>query len=140
MPRFIVSVDVLVPVRHPLTDHSRRTLERAIEIAERENGDLTILHVDLYQSSARVTRQELKSAVHEAFGPLPNARYVVRGGFLVEETILEEVAAETPGIVVIGHKQLSRWRQAVNRLLNDPDIASFLRDRIEAEVVVVPPP
>lgn len=128
---------VVVPVRYPLSDHSRATLEEAIRIASEEGAALTVLHVDLYQSGKQVTRSQLKSAVESEFGTLPKARYSVRRGLLVEESILEEIAAEEVDIVVIGKKQVSRWREMVRRITNDPDIEAFLRNRLDCEVVTV---
>jgi len=106
---------VVVPVRYPLTNHSRRTLAEAIRIAEAEDADLTVLHVNLYQNSHRVSRRELKDGVEEEFGHLPRSRYIVRSGMLVEETILDEVAASGADVVVIGSKQVSRWRSMIRR-------------------------
>ncbi|MFB6353044.1 MAG: universal stress protein, partial [Halobacteriales archaeon] len=74
-------------------------------------------------------------AVERAFGTLPNARYVVRPGFMVEETILEEVAAEGADVVVIGRKQVGRWRSTVRRLVGDPDIEDYLREELNAQIV-----
>lgn len=128
---------VVVPVRYPLSKHSRATLAEAIEIAERENGALTVLHVNLYQSPRQVTRRMLKEGVERAFGELPNARYSVRQGLLVEESILEEIAAEDADIVVIGKKQAGRWREMIRRLVNDPDVEQFLRTELECQVVTV---
>lgn len=128
---------VVVPVRYPLTDHSRATLEEAIRIATDENAALTVLHVNLYQNGRQVTRSQLKSAVEREFGKLTNARYSVRKGLLVEQSILEEIAAEEADIVVIGKKQVSRWRQMVRRITDDPDIEEFLRDRLDCRVVTV---
>lgn len=128
---------VVVPVRYPLSKHSRATLAEAIDIAEEHDAALTILHVDLYQNSRNVTRADLKRATEREFGSLPWARFVVRKGFLVEETILEEVAAEEADIVVIGSKQASRWRRAVRKLLDDPDVESYLRDKLDCQVVTV---
>ena len=126
---------VVVPVRYPLSAHSKRTLERAVEVARERDAALTVLHVALYQRSRSVTRSELKRAVEREVGPLPNARYVVRTGFLVEETILEEVAAEGADVVVIGRKQVGRWRSMVRRLVGDPDIESFLREELSVQIV-----
>lgn len=128
---------IVVPVRYPLTAHSRATLERAIDVAEEEQADLTVMHVNLYQNEGRVTRTELKRAVEREFGRLPRARYVVRSGFLVEETILDEVVGEEADIVVIGRKQASRWRRALRRLVDDPDVETFLRQQIDARIVTV---
>jgi len=126
---------VVVPVRYPLSEHSERTLRRAVRVADDRDADLTVLHVDLFQNGRKVTRTDLKRAVEERLGELVNTRYVVRRGFLVEETILEEVAAEEADIVVIGHKQAGRWRRMINSLTNDPDIETFLRERLDCEVI-----
>ena len=127
--------NVVVPVRYPLSEHSRATLSRAIEVAEEENAALTVLHVNLFHDNGRVTRSELKSAVEESFGRLSRTRYVVRTGLLVEETILEEVAAEKAEVVVIGKKQVSRWREMVRRLVDDPDVATYLNGELDCKVV-----
>lgn len=67
---------VMVPVRYPLSDHSRATLATAIE-----------------------------------------------------------VAAEGADVVVIGNKQVGRWRQTVRRLLDDPDVATFLESELDCQIV-----
>ena len=126
---------LIVPVRYPLSSHSKRTVRRALEVADEEGAELTVLHVNLYQNGRKVTRRELKSAVERAVGQLPRARYVVREGFLVEETILDEVAAENADVVVIGGKQVGRWRSMVRRLVGDPDIESYLREELDCRVV-----
>ncbi|MEF8842388.1 MAG: universal stress protein [Haloarculaceae archaeon] len=126
---------VVVPVRYPLSEHSRATLRRAIDLAEERDADLTVLHVNLYQNSERVSRSDLKRAVERAFGRLPRARYAVRSGFLVEETILDEVAAEEADYVVIGRKQAGRWQRMVRSLVDDPDVETYLRQKLDITVV-----
>ena len=128
---------VVVPVRYPLTEPSEATLAEAVRIAREKDADITILHVDLYQDSRGVTRADLKRAVERAVGRVDRARYVVRRGFLVEETILEEVAAEEADVVVIGSQQASRWRKMVKRFLDDPDIETFLQEKLDCQVVTV---
>jgi len=128
---------VVVPVRYPLSEHSRATLAEAIRTAKRREADLTVLHIDLYQEPGEVTRTDLKEAVEAEFGRLPGTRYSVRSGLLVEESILEEIAAEQADTVVIGKKQASRWRAMVRRLVDDPDVEQFLRQRLDCEVVTV---
>ena len=131
---------VLVPVRYPLSSHSKRTLARAVDIAENEDAELIVLHVNLFQNGRGVTRSELKRTIETEFGdPLPNTRYSVTRGFLVEETILEEVASEGADVIVMGHKQIGRWRRAFNRLRNDPDIAAFIKNKVDCDVIVVSP-
>lgn len=128
---------VVVPVRYPLTRHSRGTLEEAVAIAEAESAELTVLHVNLYQESRRVTRTELKEAVQRTMGRLPRTRYVVRRGFMVEQAILDEIAAEDADIVVIGGKQVSRWRRSLRKLLGEPDIEAFLKRELDCTVHTV---
>lgn len=127
----------VVPVRYPLSRRSKRTLERAIEVADEHDAELTILHVNLYQDGHGIARADLKRAVEREFGHVPRARYVVRNGFLVEETILDEIAAEEADIVVIGHRQAGRWRRALRRLMNNPDVESFLKERLDCTVITV---
>jgi nucleotide-binding universal stress UspA family protein len=126
---------VVVPVRYPLTEHSLATLDEAIGLAEEHGAELTILHVNVYQNDHRVTRTELKRAVEREFGRLKNCRFVVRPGFLVEETILDEVAAEEADYVVIGRKQAGRWRRMIRRLVDDPDVESYLRKKLDCKVI-----
>ncbi len=128
---------VLVPVRYPLSEHSRRTLSEAISVAEERDADLTVLHVNLYHRGSETTRTNLKRTVEKAFGRLKNARYVVRNGFLVEETILEEIAATNADVVVIGRKQMGRWRRAIRRLVDNPNIENFLREKVDCELITV---
>src|SRR6056297_328567 len=128
---------VVVPVRYPLTSHSKATLREATRISADRGAELSVLHVDLYQDSNHVSRTELKGAVEDAFGTVDHARYVVRRGFLVEETILEEIAAEKADIVVIGSGQASQWKRMVRKLLSDPDIGSYLREKLDCTVITV---
>ena len=128
---------VVVPVRFPPSSHSEATLREAVRVAEERGADLTVLHVDLYQNSGGVSRSDLKRAVENRIGKVDRARYVVRRGFLVEETILEEIVAEKADVVVIGSKQAGRWRRMVQKLLSDPDIDSFLRGELDCTVITV---
>lgn len=128
---------VVVPVRYPLTSHSKSTLAEAIRVSTDRGAELTVFHVDLYQDSSNVTRTELKQAVEAEFGELEAARYVVRRGFLVEETILEEIAAEKADVVVIGSEQASQWRRMLRKLLSDPDIDAYLREKLDCTVITV---
>lgn len=126
---------VVVPVRYPLSQHSRATLKRAIDVAEERDAELTVLHVNLFQNDRDVSRTELKNAVEKEFGRLPRARYVIRSGFMIEETILDEVAAEGADYVVIGRKQAGRWRRMVRQLIDDPDIEGYLRSKLDCDII-----
>ncbi|AHF99476.1 universal stress protein UspA [Halostagnicola larsenii XH-48] len=128
---------VVVPVRYPLTARSKRTLERAIAVARERDGALTVLHVNLYQNGKSVNRTELKTAVERHFGQLENVRYIVRTGFLVEESILEEIAAEGADVAVIGTKQVSRLRRIFRRFTDNPNIDDYLRSHLDCEVITV---
>ena len=126
---------VVVPVRYPLTEHSRAPLAEGIRVAEERNAHLSILHVNLYQRGRGITRRQLKESVQDEFGHLPQTRYVVRSGLLVEETILEEIAAQKADVVVIGKKQAGRWRSMIRRLVDDADVERFLHEEVDCEVV-----
>jgi nucleotide-binding universal stress UspA family protein len=128
---------VLVPVRYPPSEHSRRTLAAAVDLAEERDADITVLHVDPYHWDSDVTRSDLRRAVEREFGRLPRTRYVVREGFLVEETILEEIVASGVDVVVVGTKQVSRWRRALRRFLSGPDVEAYLREETDCELVTV---
>ncbi len=128
---------VVVPVRYPLSAHSKYTLQKAIEVARERDAALTVLHVNLYQNGRNVNRTDLKAEIERSFGRLENVRYVVRSGFLVEESILEEVAAENADVVVVGHKQASRWRRVLRRFVDNPNIEAYLRQHLDCEVITV---
>lgn len=128
---------VVVPVRYPLSSNSKATLREARRIAEERDADLTVLHIDLYQDSHNVSRADLRRAVESELAKLERARYVVRRGFLVEETIMEEVAAEGADVVVIGAKQAGRFRRMLNKLLDDPDVGAYLDEQLDCTVITV---
>lgn len=128
---------VVVPVRYPLSKHSKETLRAAVDLAAERDADLTVLHVDLYQDAGTVTRSDLRRAVEESLGSLGDARFVVRQGFLVEQTILDEVAAEGADVVVIGRNQVSRWRRTLRKLFDEPDVEGFLNEHLDCEVLTV---
>lgn len=126
---------VVVPVRYPLSEHSRATMGTAIRLAEEHDANLTVLHVNLYQNSHKVRRAELRNAVEQEFGRLPRTSYSVVGGLLVEETILEEIVSLGADIVVIGKKQAGRWRSMIRRLTDNTNIERFLREELDCEIV-----
>ena len=63
----------------------------------------------------------------------------MRRGLLVEESILEEIAADDTDMVVIGKKQASRWRRMIRRITDDPDVETYLRERVNCRIVAVSP-
>lgn len=130
---------VVVPVRYPLSKHSKATLQEAVRIAEERDADLTVMHVDLFHDNRNVSRADLKRNVEQEVGRLDRARYVVRRGFLVEETIMEEVAAEDADAVVIGSKQAGRWRRMLNNLFESPDVGNYLEEQLDCSVITVSP-
>ena len=131
--------EVVVPVRYPLTDHSKRTLAKAIDIATERDGQLTVLHVNQFQTDGSVTRAQLKSAVEREFGRLSNVRYLVRKGMFIEETLLDEIVATDADVVVIGKKQAGRWRQMIRRLVDNPDVEHYLRTELDCDIVTAEP-
>jgi K+-sensing histidine kinase KdpD len=128
---------VVVPVRYPLTEHSRQTVREAVRIAEDTDADLTVIHVNLFQDGQEVSQRDLKRAVESDVGQIGDARFVVRRGFVVEETLLEEIAAEDADVVVIGEAQTARWRQMIRRLVDEPDVEKYLSERLDCRLVTV---
>jgi nucleotide-binding universal stress UspA family protein len=128
---------VLVPIRYPLSEFSKTTLRAAARRAREADADLVVLHVVPYHATEDVTRRELKRAAERVVGRLPRARYLVRSGLLVEETILEEVAAENADVVVIGKSQAGRWRRILRRIADDPDVERYLRRELDCEVLTI---
>lgn len=131
---------LLVPIRYPLTKNSRKTLERAAEIKREEASEtpveVHVLHVDLIQDSKEVRRKDLCKEVESEFDF--DATYVVRRGFLVEETILEEAGRKGVSMVLIGKTRSGRLRRVLDRLINNnPDIERFLRDNLDVTIEVV---
>jgi len=49
------------------------------------------------------------------------------------------VVAEAADVVVIGQKQIGRWRRVFDRLIDDPDIADYLKHHVDCEVLVAQP-
>lgn len=134
---------ILVPVRYPLTKNSRSTVERALELkneSEHDDGkdiQLVFLHVDLFQNEGNVSRKQLRREVEKEF-ETGDASYVVRRGFIVEETILDEAASRGVDVIVIGRTRSGKLRRALRRLVgNDPDVEEFLRENLDVRLEVV---
>lgn len=135
-------MNVLVPVRYPLTKNSKSTLARGFEIAEEKpDSEVVVLHVNLFQEMEDVSRTELRDAVEKELGDSindANVTYVLREGFLVEESILEVAANIKADVIVIGRNRSGRLRRAMRRLVGiDPDIEAFLKDKLDIKLEVV---
>lgn len=128
---------LVVPVRYPLTNRSKRTLSEAFSVAHDYDADITVLHVNLYQNRRNVTQTDLQDAVEAEFGDDPHTEYVVRTGFLVEDTIIDEVIGENADIVVVGQITPSRWRRILQRIRSRPDIETALRDHLDCTIITV---
>lgn len=133
-------MNILVPIRYPLTEHSRQTLQHAIVIAEREEATLYILHIRLlHENPPPVRPKNLQRAVEGAFGPLTvETFYRVRNGFLLEELLFEEAFDNAVDLIVIGQDRRQRWHQSLRQLLNiDVDIETYLQEAFHADLEVV---
>lgn len=128
---------LVVPVRYPLTNRSKRTVAEAFSIAGDSDAEMTVLHVNLYQNGRTITQADLQSAIETEFGRVPHTTYVVRSGFLVEETIIDEVTGENADIVVIGQLQPSRWQRLLRRVFPEADLEAVLKDRLDCPVIAV---
>jgi len=131
-------VKVIVPVRYPLTRNSRRTLERALEMRDENDAEVVVLHVNLIQERKKASRSELRDEVLSEYPELNDASFVVRRGFLIEESIVDEVASQDADAVVIGSTRAGVLRRTFRRLIgNEPNIERFLRQNLDVTTIVV---
>lgn len=128
---------ILVPIRYPLTDQNRRTLDRAIELREENGSDLVVFHVDLVQHGPSVRRRDLRTAVRREFGPI-EAEYRVRKGIVLEEAIVDEAAGSEADVIVIGSCHHGRLRKTLRRVFRTyVDLQSVLKEELDVDVEVV---
>lgn len=128
---------ILVPVRYPLNEHSKRTLKRALNISNKENDNIIILHVNLFYSGKSVKRSDLRKEVQKYFGE-KDLEYIVRDGFIIEETIFEEAASQGVDMVVIGKTKRGFLRRLLFRLIGgETNIRNYLQEHLDVEVEIV---
>lgn len=129
---------ILVPIRYPITDHSSRTLTAADQLArEHTPADLRVLHVNLFQISGNIQTDEITRAIAPILNGIETS-VVTRGGFFVEEIILEEATRSDADIIVVGKNQKTMWRRVLSRIAgNEPAVASFLQENVNEGVDVV---
>lgn len=134
---------ILAPVRYPLTENSRTTIECALKLKEKEEAkedtggaELIALHVDLFQDGGDVSRKDLRREVEREFS-VGDVSYAVREGFIVEEAILDEAANQEVDVIVVGKSRSGKLRSALRRLIRrDPDIEAFLRENLDVRLEV----
>jgi nucleotide-binding universal stress UspA family protein len=80
----------------------------------------------------------LQTAVQRVIGDDVEARYIVRRGPLVEETILDEVTAGEADVVVVGRGRSGIIGRLIRLLFDEPDVETYLRNRHGGEVLAVP--
>ncbi|MFC4552289.1 MULTISPECIES: universal stress protein [Halorussus] len=132
-------MNVLIPVRFPLTDRNKRALERALSLIDDDPMALvTVLHLNSHPDDERVTRRDLRTVVEREYGDV-RADYITRDGFLIEEAVLEEASREEITHVVISEARRRKWVDSLLELLDvSVDIESYLRANLDIELVVVP--
>jgi len=128
-------LDILVPIRFPITNQNIRTVKKAKEIAS-NGGYITMLHINLFQHGERVTENELRNEIEGKIGGI-DANYMVREGFVVEESILEEIVKLKPDIVVIGKNQESKLKKIFKKFMYDIDIENFLMKKCDCDIEIV---
>jgi len=71
-------MNVLIPVRYPLTDPNKRAIQRGMELVDGiENSELLIFYLNEVQKKQRLSRQSLREAVEAEFGGI-EANYLVQ--------------------------------------------------------------
>lgn len=135
----VTRTTLLAPIRYPLEASSEQTLNHAIDLADQfDDVQLLILHVNVLHKGKDVDRAELRHAIEEEIELPVNSSCHVRDSYLIEKEILNEADYQNADYVIIGESMRSRWRQLLaERLGVGIDLESVLRDRSNAEVVVV---
>ncbi|MFC6835774.1 hypothetical protein [Halomarina ordinaria] len=130
-------MDVLVPVRYPLTDRDRRALDRAADLAADPASTVLVFHMNPVHLGTRVTRDDLREAVGERLADV-NADYAVRSGARIEDTLSEAVERYGVDVVVLTrHPRRPLAGALLERLDLDVDVVEHLREHVPVDLVVV---
>lgn len=131
-------MNVLVPVRFPLTDRNKRALEHALSLIDDDPmASVKVLYLNSFVNDEHVTRRDLRTAVEREYGEV-RADYITRDGFLIEEAVLEEASREEITHVVISEARQRKWVDSLLKLLDmSGDIESYLRANLDIELIVV---
>jgi nucleotide-binding universal stress UspA family protein len=131
-------MNILIPVRYPLTDVNKRAIKRGIELVDgREDFEILIFYLNEVQKDTRVSRKSLREAVESSFPGL-NASYMVRDGFLIEEAIVEAAIQLEMDYIILSTHRRDRWRQLLEAILDiDQNPEQFIRDNTGIEVEVI---
>jgi hypothetical protein len=129
---------VLIPIRYPLNDRNKRAIKVGLDlVAEEANPELLIVHVNRLHEDDHVNRSALRDAVQAEFGSIP-ASYVVRDGFLYEETILNEAIRYHADHIVLSERRWNAWQQLLRKALDlEVDLEPFLTEHLDAQIHVV---
>jgi len=129
---------VCAPIHYPLSEESRSTLDRAVDIATDEDAMLAVIHINLYQTDRNVTQKQLERAVRRAVDVPQHTRFVIRKGFILEEAILEAVVELDADAVVLGGEQKRGFERLTDFILpNRPSIDEFLREEYDCDCIIV---
>lgn len=130
-------MQILAPIRDPSLLQSRRTLERASELAKEYDAHLIVLHINLIHHSKKRSISDVRRLVGNIVTDV-DVSYSTREGFFVEEIILDEVNSSQIDLLVIGRNRRRPWRQALDRLLGTgQDIGQYLQTRLPTTVDIV---
>lgn len=102
-----------------------------------ENGEVYVLHVNIFQNGDKARREEIRQAISPLFKEcFPTV--ITRSGFLVEETISTEATEIDADIIIVGKSQKFKWRRLLSTLIgNEPAVESHLQEQTNATVEVV---
>lgn len=123
-----------------MTKPSEMAVRQAVEVAQTHDSNLTVLHVNLYQSKRRVRRSQLKREVESKLGRLPRTQYIVTPGVLVEEAVRDEAVAENADFVVLEGKRAGYLQRMNRHLFATPDVEQFLRRHLDCQIITASAP
>jgi nucleotide-binding universal stress UspA family protein len=131
-------MNVLVPVRYPLTETNKKAIQRGIVLVDGDDdAELLIFHMNEVQKDQRIGRQLLRDAVESAFDGL-TASYVVRDGFFAEEAIIEAAIQFDTDCIVLSKYRRDRWKKLLEKILDldhDPEQLIHESTGITVEVI-----
>lgn len=134
--KILTALKILTPLRFPIVDQNRRTVERAGAIAREHHGELVVLHINLAEYGRQVSEDQLEDEIQEEVGGL-DVGYLVREGEDLEGALIDEIERLEPDIVVMGERDESEWERDLARSTGEMDLDEYLRDRYDCEIEVV---
>jgi len=130
---------ILVPLRFPITDRGKKTLNKALEMSSSDETSLIIYHINLLYEDKKISRKQLKTAVETVVPEFTENKvvtYSVENSYLLDESILKKISVGRISAVIMGKSMLPRWRKFI-KFWSTYKISDEIKDAAECKVIVV---